>query len=268
MSIDTELLILKLLITPFLIIIVSLSGERLGSTFAGIIVGLPLTTGPISFILAKQYGIEFAVRVVSGNFIGQISLCIYCIVYYLVSRKYNWIISFLLGISGWISSAILLNTIKWNFISSLITLLVIIVITLFIIPKHRIEETAEKQTKWDIPIRIAFAVALVFIISNNAIIFGPQLSGVLSTFPVYALIFSIFTHIRQGLMPTDNLLHGIVIGMISYIGFFIIVGLFLDKFGILITYLLAVIICILISSISYYLSNKRILIDIKRGKEI
>jgi len=255
-SILTQLLLLKLLITPLLIIIASISGKRFGTTFTGIIVGLPLTTGPISFILAKQYGTEFAVSVVSGNLTGQISLCFYCIVYHLVARKYNWVISFVSGISGWIISAIILNSIKWNIISALLALLVIIGITLSIIPNHRIEKVKAEHAKWDIPIRIIIAVLLVFIISNNAIVFGPQLSGVLSTFPIYALIFSIFTHSKQGIKHTDNLLHGIVIGMISYIGFFVVIGSFLKLLGISITYLLAIAVCIVISTISYYLINK------------
>jgi len=122
-SILTKLLLLKLLITPLLIIIASISGEKFGTTFTGIIVGLPLTTGPISFILAKQYGTEFAVSVVSGNFTGQISLCFYCIIYHLVAKKNNWVISFVSGIIGWIISAIILNNIKWTIISALLALL-------------------------------------------------------------------------------------------------------------------------------------------------
>ena len=50
-------------ITPVLIGSVTLTGRWLGPVVNGLLVMLPPTTGPISLILARQFGLKFAARV-------------------------------------------------------------------------------------------------------------------------------------------------------------------------------------------------------------
>ena len=65
-----NLFLFKLIITPVLIGSVTLAGRRLGPVVNGLLVGLPLTTGPISLILARQFGLEFAASAAVGNLAG------------------------------------------------------------------------------------------------------------------------------------------------------------------------------------------------------
>ena len=57
----------KLIVTPIFIGSVTLAGRRWGPAFSGLLMGLPLTSGPISIFLALQYGPAFAARAVVGN---------------------------------------------------------------------------------------------------------------------------------------------------------------------------------------------------------
>jgi len=50
----------KLIVTPIFIGSVTLAGRRWGPAFSGLLMGLPLTSGPISIFLALQYGPAFA----------------------------------------------------------------------------------------------------------------------------------------------------------------------------------------------------------------
>ncbi len=49
-------LVLKLLLTPILITLATLGGRRWGPGLSGWFLGFPLTSGPVSLILALQYG--------------------------------------------------------------------------------------------------------------------------------------------------------------------------------------------------------------------
>lgn len=84
------ILAFKLLITPVLIGLVTLAGRRWGAAVSGLLIGLPLTSGPISFILAYQFGAEFASQAAIGGLLGQISICIFCLTYSRVSQFWNW----------------------------------------------------------------------------------------------------------------------------------------------------------------------------------
>lgn len=54
------ILLFKIFITPILITTVTLAGRYWGAVVSGLIMGLPLTSAPISFFLALEYGPEFA----------------------------------------------------------------------------------------------------------------------------------------------------------------------------------------------------------------
>ena len=64
----------KLLATPAFIGLATLAGRRWGPVVNGLLVGLPLTTGPVSLILAYQYGPAFAAKAAAGNLAGQVSM--------------------------------------------------------------------------------------------------------------------------------------------------------------------------------------------------
>ena len=54
------ILAFKLFLTPLLIVSVTLAGRRWGSAVSGLLIGLPLVSGPISFIIAFEHGLLFA----------------------------------------------------------------------------------------------------------------------------------------------------------------------------------------------------------------
>ena len=71
------LLVVKLSLTPLLISGVTLAGRRWGLLVSGLLIGLPLTTGPISLFLALEQGIGFATKAAIGGLVGQASICLF-----------------------------------------------------------------------------------------------------------------------------------------------------------------------------------------------
>ncbi|MEX5931749.1 hypothetical protein AB6H26_19805 [Providencia hangzhouensis] len=49
-----ELFVFKVVITPLLLLTASLAARRWGESIGGLIVGLPLTSGPISSLLSNM----------------------------------------------------------------------------------------------------------------------------------------------------------------------------------------------------------------------
>ncbi len=68
-------LILKLVLTPVLIGAASLAGRRWGPAVSGWLVGLPLTSGPITFFLALSHGATFAAAAAVGTLTGTLTEC-------------------------------------------------------------------------------------------------------------------------------------------------------------------------------------------------
>jgi hypothetical protein len=242
----------RLLITPFFIGTVTLAGRRWGPAVNGMLVGLPLTTGPISFILAHMFGLEFAARSAVGNLAGQISMCVFCLTYSLAAQKSNWLVSTFSAVSAFMFSTFLLNQISWQLIPAFIALFVAISLTLQFIPHERMSTYTAIHPKWDLPARMIVATIFVIFLTAIADKLGPQLSGLISTFPIFGVVFAAFTHLQQGANAVSNLLRGIVLGSIAYAFFFLSIGSSLTHLGIALTYTIALLAIILVNGIFYF----------------
>jgi uncharacterized membrane protein (GlpM family) len=249
------ILTFKLIITPLLIGLVTLVGRRWGTSLSGFLIGLPLTSGPISLILAMQYGPEFALQSAIGSLAGQISICIFCLAYYFTSRKYQWPTSVVISTMSFLATTAIFNSISWSFELALLILVLTTGVVSQIIPNQPTSSKITKPPVWDLPARIIIATAFVCLLTAVAHRLGPHLSGLLAPFPVFSLVVSAFTQHQGGVDSTARLLHGIVVGSIAYAGFFFIVIMYLVSFGIPITYALSVVTALCVSGISLYVSR-------------
>ena len=250
------ILALKLLITPFLIGGVTLAGRRWGSIVSGFLIGLPLTSGPISFLLAYEFGLAFSSQAAVGSLAGQLSNCLFCLTYTRVARRCNWVFSSLAAISAFLLATFVWNSFAWQLWPAFALLLVVIVLTGILIPRQPAALQDITPPKWDLPARILTATGFVLCLTSIADTLGPHLSGLISPFPVFILIFSAFTHAQQGANSASNLLRGVVLGSGSYASFFLIVGALLPRLGIAVTYLLASLVAIAAGGLFFFVNRQ------------
>ena len=82
--------LLKLLLAPALILLATMAGRRWGPAVGGWLAGLPMTSGPASFILALEQGPEFAARAALGTLFGLVSLAAFSLAYGAAARRGRW----------------------------------------------------------------------------------------------------------------------------------------------------------------------------------
>lgn len=248
----------KLFITPLLIGLVTLAGRRWGAVISGLLVGLPLTTGPISFILAHEQGLEFASKAAIGNLVGQVSICVFCLTYIFVAKKNNWFISVTVAVASFLIATFLWNNLSWSLLPAFIFLLASISLAIWITPRYPASSQIITSPKWDLQARMIIATAFVILLTSFAKLLGSQLSGLISPFPVFGSVLAAFTHYQQGGQAASNLLRGIILGSASFAFFFLIVGFLLITSGITITYILASMTAVLMSAIVYFITQRKV----------
>jgi len=101
------------------------------------------------------------------------------------------------------------------------------------------------------------ATTFVLLLTTFADLLGPQLSGLISTFPIFGVVFAAFTHSQQGANAASNLLHGIVLGSTAYAFFFLTIGACLPNLGITLTYPLALLAIIAVNGVFYFAIQRR-----------
>src|SRR6266567_9335580 len=120
------MLLLKLLLTPLFILIITLAGRRWGALVSGWLVGLPLTSAPVVLFIALEQGTAFASRAAQGTMTGTISVALFCLAYSWFSLRLNWPVCLLLGWGVFFASTFLLERVSVPLLPSFIAILIML----------------------------------------------------------------------------------------------------------------------------------------------
>ena len=250
------ILALKLLLAPVLIGLVSLAGSRWGPAVGGWLVSLPLTSAPVMLFLAIDQGTAFASRAAQDTLLGIMSVASFCLVYYWFSFRLGWSMSMLAGWGAFFALTLILEAITLPLLLSFVAVTVFLTIVLFMMPPSQSKDITIHPPPWDTPLRMFVATAFVVGLTAAASIMGPQLSGLLAPFPMFTTILAVFTHHVQGAGPTRRLLRGVVAGSFTFVIFFLVISLLINRWGIAAAFGLAILAALATHSASLFLIRK------------
>jgi hypothetical protein len=229
-----DTLALKLVLTPVLVGTASLAGRRWGPMVSGWFVGLPLTSGPIAFFLALNDGVAFAAATAVGTLAGAISQAAFCLAYGWLAWRCGWLVAVLASCLVFAASTAALQRLTLPMGSLFLMVIVALVVVLRLMP-GRIEAASSAvgpPPHWDIPARMVVATAFVLLLTGMAPALGPRLTGLLAPFPLYAAVLTVFAHQQQGPASAAGVLHGLLLGLFSFAGFFFVVAALIERVGI------------------------------------
>ncbi len=248
-----DMLVLKLIMAPVIIGSASLAGRKWGPAVSGWIVGMPLTSGPVIFFVALSHDVAFAANAALGVISGGLSLVAYALTYAWLATRFRWYVSLAGGFVVFAISITLLKNLTFPLIPIFLIVCVAIALGLSLMPKGEVEDGEVPFGKWDIPSRILIGTTFILLITGSAEILGPRLTGLLTMIPLYVTILAIFAHRHQGPAAAAHVLRGLLYGMFAFAGFFITIGLFLEKAGIAISFLSAIAVALAIQGTTLWI---------------
>lgn len=244
-------LALKLTLTPILIGVASLAGRRWGPAISGWLVGLPLTSGPVIFLLALAHGESFAAAAATGTLAGTLSECVFCLAYGWIAWRGGGWWAVVGGCLAFLVGAFALSAVKLSLAPLCGAIVLALLAALWLMPGRRVAGGAEKTEAtesaatsvlpwWDLPARMLVATAFVVLLTGAAPTLGPQMTGLLAPFPVYATILAVFAQRQQGPAAAVGVLRGLLLGLFSFAAFFVTLALLLERAGIAVAFVCAV----------------------------
>lgn len=231
-----SMFVLKLVLTPALIAAATVAGRKWGAAVGGWVLGLPLISGPVTLFLALERGTLFATRASQAAMLGLVALSAFCYVYSRLAFKTNWIACLVSGWIAFVALTLVLQTVSMSLWFTFAGVIATIAAVLRLIPKTSGTRVSDITTRWDLPSRMLIATAFVLLLTGVAEIIGPRLSGLFSAFPMFISILLVFTHRTQGPVAAARFLRGVMSGLFSFAGFFLVTGSMLQRFGILIAF--------------------------------
>jgi hypothetical protein len=226
----TDTLALKLVVTPILIAAASLAGRRWGQAVGGWLVGLPLTSGPVAFFLALEHGAGFAAAVAFGSLAGALAEVAFCLAYGWSARR-GWPVALAAASAAFAGVATAVQRLAVPLVVLAAVAVAALAAALWFMPPRGAAAGRTAPPRWDLPARIVVTTVLVVALTEVAPVLGPRLSGVLATFPLYAAVLTVFAH-RAGPAPAVQVLRGLLLGLFSFAGFFLVLGGLIERLGV------------------------------------
>jgi hypothetical protein len=244
--------VLRILLAPALIAAASLAGRRWGPAVSGWLVGLPLTSAPVTFLLALEHGPAFAAQVALGTLAGTASQVLFAIAYAWLARRHGSPLAFVGGSLTFAVSTALLAGLRVPLAVLASAVVVVLVLGLRAIPAPRREArlATAPLPRWDLPARMVVATLIVGMLIGLAPVLGPRVTGLLSPFPVYAAILTIFAHRAQGGPTAIGVLRGLLAGLFGFVGFFVVVAGSIERFCIAPAFVTATLIALVVQLVS------------------
>src|SRR5262249_28314899 len=113
-----------------------------------------------------------------------------------------------------------------------------------LLPRPRGAAVPQALPWWDIPMRMVATGTLVTALLLTADLLGPQLSGILASYPVIVSVVCTFTHHRWGRDAAWRMLRAVMLSLYGFVAFFLIVGLMLPVAGLAASYGLAALVAV------------------------
>src|SRR6266568_2594145 len=148
------MLVIKLLLTPVLIGMVSLAGRRWGPAISGWFVGLPLTSGPVMLFLALDAGTTFAARAAEGTLLGLISVASFCLAYSWLSLRVGWLGSLLASWCVFFALTFVLERLSVPLVIAFIGVIVFLAIALKLFPTYHGRSSVIPPPRWEVLLRM------------------------------------------------------------------------------------------------------------------
>lgn len=251
-----NILILKLIMAPLMISLASLAGRRWGSAISGWIVGLPLTSGPVIFIITLSHDRTFAFDAVRGVLSGGFSLVAYALVYAWASRRFNWFISLAGSILVFGGMTMSLQNLSLPFLPLFFSIFVTILIGLWLMPSQENIETVSVPGKWDIPARMLIGTSFILLVTGIAPYIGSRLTGLLTTVPLYISILTAFAHRHQGSAGAVSVLRGLVYGMFAFATFYLVLGWLIQNTALTVSFGAAIVVTLIVQGVTLLILQK------------
>jgi len=223
---------LKFLITPTLMLAISLAAGRWGTKIGGLLSGLPVTSALVILFLSLEQGAGFALQAVPGALAGLAAVQATYLFYFLATRRIPALAGCLAALPVYAASAWLMSRLGWMAASVAVTL---VLLSLIIVVTTSKADTGPAKVvplpRWVIPMRMLTATLLLVAITASAEWLGPVASGLLAPIPVIAWPLAVFAHVQGGHPELGAIVRGNAIGAVGVLGFYLAVNGTIEHWG-------------------------------------
>ena len=233
------LIALKIMLAPLLVVLSTLAARRWGPGVGGWLLGLPLTSGPVSVLLFLEHGVGFTRHAAAGTLVGLVAAGSFAACYAIVAPTRSWWRALVMATAACLATAGVLSWAHPDLPSRMAIALVALAAFGFLVGAPRDAVSRPEPSPSTTALRMAIAGLVVFLVTTGAAVLGSSVAGMLASLPVVSGVMAVSLHRGGGRDLAGNLLRGALVGTWGGAAFFAVVGWLIAPGHVLETYLLA-----------------------------
>jgi hypothetical protein len=227
------MLLMKLTLAPLLVASATIITRKWGAKIGGLLMGLPLTTGPIFLFLAIDQGPRFAARASVGILFGLVGLAAFAVAYAVGSARVGWAGSLAFAVAAFLACSVAASRLGSRIVVAALGASVALLLAASLIRNPRLGAAPPPPPPWwDLWVRMIAVAVLTLATTAVAGRLGPVLSGIVSTYPVAITVVVTFTHVQLGHDAVAAMLRGSVLSWFAFASYFLAIGVLIEKLGI------------------------------------
>ena len=244
-----EILLLRAVLAPCFVLLVSLAARRMGPRAGGRLLGTPTTTGPFLLLLALADGTKTAAGSLPGCVAGQAAVASFCLAYSRLAPRLRPARSLATALAcAAVAELIAASCTQiWLMAAFDVTILLTGLLTsppAASAPASVSVSVSDNQPsntprRWEIPARMAISGAMVLLAMTAAGAAGPFVGGMLSSLPVLLMVMAFSIHRSVGADAAAQLSRGALTSGFATLGFLLVLDTTLEPFDALAAFALA-----------------------------
>ncbi len=232
-----NLMILKIVITVWLILCLAWIAEKASPRIAGILSGYPIGTALVLFFYGIQVGPDFAIAAIPYNLLGHVSALVFVYFYFLGSRDStvgSIILASIYAIGGYLAAAWFLSGLTPSLLSGIAVSFTSIACFSFLlrkIPNTTIDHPTH-HTPAMVLFRLVFSTVIVLIITGFAQRVGVRWAGLFSAFPMVVYPLLALIHLNYGARRAHTVLKNFPRGLWTVLAYSLTISWAYGRFGV------------------------------------
>lgn len=193
-------LVLRMTASAFVVVLATVTAEKVGAFWAALIASLPVAAGPIYVLLALDHDAAFLSESAIGSMAATAATAVYMLALALLCPRLPVGLAIPLGLLGWLATAAIVQVLAWDIVSAtaLTAGAMIMCMALTVDERRWLAPKSGARQWYDIPLRALLVATLVALVTSFSQILGAEATGYAAVFPIAMTSLALILHLRQG----------------------------------------------------------------------
>ncbi len=213
----------RVVLAPAAVVLGTGAQRRFGDAVGGLVIGLPLASVPLLWLVAIQHGAPFATTMIGALLVGGVAEGAVMWVYAHLSAKFAPPLALLSALFAFALGAVLVDLFKLTAIVAGVLTALGFALAMRWWPAVSPAGTSStgRSRLWP---RVVLSAFLTIALASLAGRLGPVLSGLIDALPATSLMMAFFTHQEHGPGATSAFLYGVTRGSFSFLASMIVLA--------------------------------------------